>query len=248
VTDNPLRDYEAPRFSRKQTPYPTEEQVREILRSFKRRFDPAKCDSARRVPRSRRRFALARNYALVTGLICTAARISEMCALKLVDYHPKELYIVFRNTKTDEDREVPITEDWVKIVDEFLKVRPRGCDADTLFVNEYGTVVKPTAFTMLWKDHLRWAGLPHFTLHSLRHFAATLLAERDLLAAKEILGHRRVETTMIYAHARRQHVRKVHQDTAALAAVLDEEPEEKPIERPILVNKRTERQKRRKLV
>jgi site-specific recombinase XerD len=56
----------------------------------------------------------------------------------------------------------------------------------------------------------RKAGLPesaHF--HSLRHTCASWLIEagEPIVYVKEILGHSSITTTMIYAHAREEHLR-----------------------------------------
>jgi len=42
---------------------------------------------------------------------------------------------------------------------------------------------------------------------------------RDFFAAKEILGHHRIQTTMIYAHAQREHVRQIHMQRYVIPGV-----------------------------
>jgi integrase/recombinase XerD len=52
------------------------------------------------------------------------------------------------------------------------------------------------------KKYLRQIGIdnPRITTHSLRHTAGTVVARKDLLAAKTLLRHRNINTTLIYAH------------------------------------------------
>ena len=49
---------------------------------------------------------------------------------------------------------------------------------------------------------LKSAGLPLIHFHDLRHsFASNLVAAgASLVVVKELLGHKKIETTMIYAH------------------------------------------------
>lgn len=245
IETNPLSDYEVPGFTRKIPKVPTTEEVGKILRATRDIWEPGKRPGNKYVKDTRRRFHAKRNYALIAGLVTTACRIGEMLTLKLEDYHPGELFVTFRDTKTDEDREVPIYKEWVEMVEAYLKVRPKKSGSDYLFVSEYGEQISVVGYCDVFKDIVTFAGVPHCTLHLLRHYAATQLAERDLLTAKEILGHKRIETTMIYTHASKNHIRRIHSEVGLLAGVL---PADEKSSKPVLRNKRTEAQKRRKLV
>ena len=248
---DPLRDYECPRFTRRKMPCPTRDEVKLLLRSIRHRYDPDITPNAKFMKKRRRDFVQTRNLAMVAGLIETAARISEMTNLKLADYHPDELYVVFRDTKTNIDRTNPITEEWVELVNAWLPNRPKKSQCDNLFVSEYGAPIHPGHFGTQFVDIVEWAKLPHYTLHSLRHYAATKLVERaDIETARQILGHARLETTLRYTHVSSQHVAFKHKAAGLLTDVLNDVDEpEAPVKRPVILrNKKTEAAKRRKLV
>lgn len=243
---DPLADYQVPKATKKQAGCPTEDQVRELLRSIQRRWDADRNPAAKFVTPRRRRFLLTRNYAIVSGLVDTAARISELCSLTLKDYHPDRLEVTFRDTKTDIDKDVPITEAWVKSVAAWLAVRPKAARSDKIFVNEYGEDLDPDVFGKRFHEQMEFAELSGFTLHGLRHFAITAIAHRDILAAQEIAGHKSLATTQGYIHTQKEHVRQIHAGVNLLARV-EEEPEQAS-DKPIMINKRSERQKRKRLV
>ena len=69
----------------------------------------------------------------------------------------------------------------------------------------------PDSFlTNIFRPSLRRAGIQGATWHSLRHTCASrkVMAGADLLAVKELLGHRDFETTLRYAHLSPKHLRE----------------------------------------
>ena len=63
--------------------------------------------------------------------------------------------------------------------------------------------ISPKTVQYTVKQFLHKAGLDGYSVHKLRHTAATLMyqyGDTDLLVLKEILGHENVGTTQIYTH------------------------------------------------
>jgi site-specific recombinase XerD len=240
IPSNPMVDYELPKPPKTLGKCPSHEDIILLLTSIRHRWSIQNNPPIKNIPPARRRFFEARNYAIIAGCIDSACRISEMLNLTMDDYQSGQLQAIFRNTKTDQDRTVPITARWIELVKEYLKHRPKSCPSNTLFVNEYGESVDPGAFSHLFRDHMKWAraqkafeNMSHFTLHGLRHYAITCLSEISLTAAQAIAGHASLATTQLYIHTTSQHIQATH----AQAKMLPD----------ILVNKRSVRQAARKV-
>ncbi|HKS71617.1 MAG TPA: tyrosine-type recombinase/integrase [Terriglobales bacterium] len=184
------------------TPYvkcPTAEELQALLRSIVRRWDPKENPSCRSIPARRRTFFRHRNLAIIAGLIETGCRAGELFALTMQDYQPQVPQIVIRTSKTDEPRIVPITPAWMELVNSYLAVRPKKLDSDYLFVGEYGLPLDVGDFGHALKRQVEFAGLAGITQHTLRHYAATNMNDKvGLVAAKALLGHRSIQTTVKY--------------------------------------------------
>ena len=233
VQGDPLQGYQVPKAARAYVKCPSDDEIRRLLSAMQDRWKPSLNPSARFVHAPARLFFARRNYAIVAGLVETAARIGEMLALTLDDYQPGEGRIVIRKAKGDEPRAVPISPVWAEAVDAYLRVRPK-VESDLLFVNEYGAAMDVDQFGRRFRGYLKWAGLSGFSLHGLRHYAITQLAKTDVWAASQIAGHKDLQVTRQYLHGDPAHVQSVHAQAAPLAR--------------LLVNVRSERQRRKKVI
>lgn len=74
---------------------------------------------------------------------------------------------------------------------------------DRLIVNRYGKPMSQRGFDIMMKKHADQYGIPRERMHphSLRHFYALQFMKRcpDISLLADLLGHSRVDTTMIYA-------------------------------------------------
>lgn len=233
LPENPMAGYQMPKAPQAYVKCPSDDEIRRLLQALRERWKPSINPNARYVHASARLFFSRRNYALVAGLIETAARIGELMALTVDDYQPRERQIVIRQAKGDEPRIVPISPLWVEAVDAYLRVRPK-VESNLLFVSEYGEKMDVARFGKQFHGYLEFAGLSGFTLHGLRHYAITQLAKTDLWAASQIAGHKDLKVTRQYLHGDPVHVRAAHEQAAPLTR--------------ILVNMRSEQQKRKKVV
>ncbi len=133
----------------------------------------------------------------ITALLHTMARMREIHRLKWEDVNLKENYLILKTRKAKSSnvsiRRVPLT----ATLREILENLPR--ESEYVFTNRrkgsrYDNRIK------LIKSLCRRAGVKEFSAHNLRHFGASILADRNvpLSDIQALLGHTRVTTTATY--------------------------------------------------
>lgn len=232
----PLADYKIPKASKSPATCPKDEDVQKLLKACQDRWRPALNPNARFFHAAGRQFFQRRNYAILAGLVSTGAREGEILALRLADYDPVARTVRFRDTKGDEDRTVPFEPEWGEIVAQWLRVRPKSAQSDTLFVTEYGDPLGTNLFRQQFYKDRDFAGVA-LNLHALRHYALTQIARSgDIRAAQKIAGHKSLSTTQVYLHADADRMQQVHAAAAPLGRVMN-----------VMVNARSAKQ-RKKLI
>lgn len=163
-----------------------------------------------------------RDFTVINLVYACALRISEACKLTLnyLDLEKKEIYVV--DSKGD-DRVVPIPEPTIKIIKEWLKIRPNWKDNNYVFTNIKGSTrpgkVRPLNqkyYNQLFNKLAEMTGVkmkdgsnPH--PHTLRHSRAMEIYDNidNLEILKKLLGHKNIATTQIYAQVRDSKVAEV---------------------------------------
>ena len=160
-----------------------------------------------------------RDFAVINLVYACALRISEACNLTLrdLDLEKKILYVI---DGKGGDRIVPIPEPTIKIIEEWLSIRPNWNGNNYVFTNIKGTTrpgkVRPMTtkyYNQLFNKlaeatgiKLRDGSAPH--PHTLRHSRAMELydAVQDIELLQKLLGHKNISTTQIYAQVRDERV------------------------------------------
>lgn len=172
----------------------------------------------------------AKNIGLLICL-CTAARLSEMLALTWGDYENGSLHITkamkkdsqeSKKTKTEDIRNDPCPPilidslaEWRDIQAKLLEKMGLKQDSNTPIVsNKKGTHTLKSTFERWFRLQKTKYGLPEeFTIHGLRHTAATILqkdCQVDMATTMGITGHKTMEMLKRYSHT---------DDTAKRAAI-----------------------------
>lgn len=144
-----------------------------------------------------------RNSAILTLLLNTGLRVSELCALRLTDININDLssWVIVRSGKGGKYREIPLNRDACKAIREWLMVRP-GEANEVLFTNRSGTVLHPRSIQRIIKRLAEAAQLDAtaVTPHSLRHSFGKNLVDAGISLDRValLLGHKNLETTAIY--------------------------------------------------
>ena len=142
-----------------------------------------------------------REKAIVEMLYSTGCRVTELERLNISDinFEEKEVYLF---GKGDQYRTSFLTAKAEVVLKEYLQDRTDNNSA--LFVSErkpYARLKKPGIELIIKKIEKRISNIStHVTPHIFRHTTATLALRRGmtLVQVSEVLGHKRIETTMEY--------------------------------------------------
>ncbi|RZJ33751.1 MAG: integrase [Flavobacterium sp.] len=137
------------------------------------------------------------------GLRCFEVRNIKHSDL---DFDRRMLHV--RAGKGRKDRYVPISEILVSILKEYMGSKKSTTwlfDGQNRSLSDAVNEVRYAARTAQWvvKQAAKKAGITKdVTMHTLRHTFATHLLEDglDIVSIKELLGHERIATTMVYLH------------------------------------------------
>ena len=129
-------------------------------------------------------------------LAYSGIRLGEARKLKWKDVDLKNKTMIIRETKNNVDRSVPIAKKLLP----YLKKLPKN--SEYVLAQESGIPYSESGWQQLWRKALNEANVDHGRIHDLRHTFGTELVRQgiDLKTVQEIMGHSRIETTMIYAH------------------------------------------------
>lgn len=158
----------------------------------------------------RRDFLRYRNRAMFAMCLYAGLRKSELLAVQMEDVDIRHMNIVVRCGKGRKDRMIPMSTTLRTILREYITERTAmKVTVPQLFCNATGR--RPLHYNSFNKHMVKIAGIAHirFTLHALRHTFATLLFEAgcDLPSLSSMLGHARIDTTMIYITTSVEHLR-----------------------------------------
>jgi integrase/recombinase XerD len=148
-----------------------------------------------------------RDCAIILLFLNAGLRISELIKLNLDNI--KNGIVTVKESKGKKSREVPINQDTVDILNDYLKVRPKTTDEAFFLINKYikepYRITRDTIVEMLDK-YAELAGIEHLTAHMLRHTYGTgkRRAGVSLDTIKELMGHETIDTVLIYAQITRE--------------------------------------------
>jgi integrase/recombinase XerC len=144
----------------------------------------------------------ARDVALVTLMLNTGLRISEVSNLKVndVEMSPRKGRLTVRGGKGGKHRRVPLNADVRNALADYLEERAEVDDGQPLFLGQRGGALQPPGIYYLIKRYAYDARLEEVTPHTLRHtFGKNLVdAGVSLDRVAQLLGHESVDTTRIY--------------------------------------------------
>jgi len=158
---------------------------------------------------------------LLMTLYSTAIRRAELCRLKVQDIDSQRMMIRINQGKGGRDREVPLSPKLLETLRVYFRwMRP------TTFLFP-GTVkgvrsdvpISPNVVWLACRQAAQRAGITkRLSPHSLRHSCASHLLEAgaDLRTIQVLLGHSRLEHTLVYLHLSPKHLQAIANPLDAL--------------------------------
>lgn len=149
-----------------------------------------------------------RDYAIITLFLNCGMRVSELVGIDLNDVD-RDLRSLTVTGKGNKQRIVYLNsackEALSEYYDERLGEKYARVESKALFLSNREQRISVKTVQWLVYKYLELAGLEskHYSVHKLRHTAATLMyqtGEVDVRVLKDILGHEQLNTTQIYTH------------------------------------------------
>jgi len=174
---------------------------------------------------------------VVTMMLDTGMRVSEVCGLNLEDIDFDDASAKVLGGKGDKDRLVLFTKRTIQRLQAWIPIRERLVSEgeQACFVNRHGRRLQPRGVQRLMDTLGQDAKLPKgkLTPHVLRHNFATGLLERgaDLVTIQRLMGHATIATTRVYLEISDQTLREVyHRAQSNREDMGDAHDEPRPVE------------------
>ena len=154
---------------------------------------------------------LLKHRVLLMLIYSAGLRSSEVINLKIADIDFERRSIHIRRSKYNKDRMIPLSEYMAVGLQKYIALeRP----LTWLFNGKsLGSPYSAKAISWVMREAVKAAGIAKdVTVHTLRHSYATHLIEDGLniVTVKDLLGHSKIETTMIYLHIAQCPLVKAH--------------------------------------
>lgn len=158
-----------------------------------------------------------RDRAILEVYYASGIRRAELAELDMHDIDFRNQIIRIRKGKGGQDRSVPIASkalEWVKryITDLRSDLACLG-SADALFLGETGIRIQYSKLTDMVGEYVRRSGIgKQGACHMLRHATATHMLRNgaDIRYVQEMLGHKDIQSTLIYAHVTIRDLQQVY--------------------------------------
>ena len=156
----------------------------------------------------------ARNRAIIEVLFSCGLRVSELVNMKLSDLYLEDQMLLVRG-KGNKERLVPVSNKAIADLKRWffdrnlMKIKP-GED-DYVFLNRRGAHLTRTMILIMVKRQAEEAGIKKtISPHTFRHSFATALLQggADLRSIQAMLGHEKIDTTLVYTHISNEQLRK----------------------------------------
>jgi integrase/recombinase XerC len=160
-----------------------------------------------------------RDYAIIQTFLQTGIRLSELANLRVEDVDVEHRNLTIRQGKGKKDRQIPLVEDVVKALRNYLRYRNTELivDDEILFLAKNGTSLNVSTVKYTVAKYVKKAGIrKKVSVHTLRHTFGAHKADKHMSLAtlQELMGHKKKETTLKYIHLAKTNLRAEMAQTA----------------------------------
>ncbi len=154
-----------------------------------------------------------RKYAMVSLLLHSGMRVSELCNLKVVDTELTSGTIWIKGGKGDKERIVLIPPNVVEVLKKYYSMQlEKNVKGPYLFTSNKGSKFHTSTVEKIIRNLAEEAGIGRkVTPHTLRHTFATNILKNggDIRFIQTLLGHSSISTTEIYTHLDNEAMREM---------------------------------------
>lgn len=185
ISENPFKQIEKPKLSRRLPEFLDEEEARELLQA---------CIDLKQRYKSR----WSRNIAIIALFLFTGIRKKELLNLKMSDVNMERSYIkVFAKNK---ERIVPLNETVLEYLNDYLKVRPKRDKFENFFISTHSKICPLTQqglYDVFWELRDKVNLSKKISPQILRHTFCTLMLRNgvNLRDIQLLAGHSDISTT-----------------------------------------------------
>ncbi len=167
-----------------------------------------------------------RDKAILELFYSTGIRLSELAGLDFasIDYTGETIRVLGKGKK---ERIVPVGKKAILAIKDYLFLRKLLSDIKTkaLFINRQKQRLSERSIARIVKKNLSQVSeVKKKSPHIIRHTFATHLLDEgaDLMAVKELLGHKNLSTTQIYTHVSVERLKKIYKQAHPRAEKIGE--------------------------
>ncbi len=158
----------------------------------------------------------ARDYAILQTFLQTGVRVSELVNLKMEDIDFTNKMLIVRQGKGKRDRTIPLEAQAVEALKKYLSTR-NGQESEYIFLAKNGSSLDVRTIRYMVKKYMLKAGInKKASVHTLRHTFGTHKVDMGMTIPnlRELLGHKKMETTYKYVHLAKTTLRQQQEATA----------------------------------
>ena len=160
-----------------------------------------------------------RDYAIIQTFLQTGIRLSELANLRVDEVDFEHRILTVRQGKGKKDRQIPLVDDAVKALRNYLRYRNTQLivDDEIFFLAKNGTSLNVSTVKYTVAKYVKKAGIrKKASVHTLRHTFGAHKADKNMSLAtlQELMGHKKKETTLKYIHLAKTNLRQEMVQTA----------------------------------